>query len=671
MKRDEKEANLKRSLVTAILVISVLAMFIAVAGATAHAPIGINGNSQFISANGVTSGNGTQDDPYIIENWDINAGTGTNAGIEIRDTDVYFIIRNCTIHDGYSNSTDGIYFYNVTNGGIEIVTSYNNSFGIALNYSSNNTITNCSVYNNPWVGIYLISSSNNNQITNCSVYSNSMSGIYLSSSSNNNITNCSVYSNSYSIALDASSNNNQITNCSVYNNTWVGIYLSSSSNNNQITNCSVYNNSDRGIALNYSSNNTITRCSVYNHPWDGIRLIAASNNNTITNCSVYNNTWVGILLISASNNNTITNCSVYNNSDRGIALDSSSNNNITSCSVYNNSFNIVLDASSNNNTITSCSVYNNPWVGIYLVSSSNNNITNCSVYSNSMSGIYLFSSSNNNITNCSVYNNPYGIAQDSSSNNEVHYCNIYDNTDYGVFSTGETVNATYNWWGDVSGPGRINRGIGVGFGTGNAVSANVDYDPWLDAPYLGGQPINFTYATTKTAPAGTTEIDAKAEADTNVSINTTAPVNVMIAEYSRNPGTGFGGDIGKYIDVHVNDTANVTNMTIRLFYTDADIGDVNENALRMRWWNAAIGAWIACSNTGVNTIDQNGYSGYIWAYIDKTTTPSLSDLEGAPFGGQWSPAPTPVPAFNAIGLLALIGILSAVLAVETSKKKSK
>ena len=461
MKRDEKEANLKRSLVTAILVISVLAMFIAVAGATAHAPIGINGNSQFISANGVTSGNGTQDNPYIIENWDINAGTGTNAGIEIRDTDVYFIIRNCTIHDGYSNSTDGIYFYNVTNGGIEIVTSYNNSFGIALNYSSNNTITNCSVYNNPWVGIYLISSSNNNQITNCSVYSNSMSGIY------------------------------------------------------------------------------------------------------------------------------------------------------------------------------------------------------------------LFSSSNNNITNCSVYNNPYGIAQDSSSNNEVHYCNIYDNTDYGVFSTGETVNATYNWWGDVSGPGRINRGIGVGFGTGNAVSANVDYDPWLDAPYLGGQPINFTYATTKTAPAGTTEIDAKAEADTNVSINTTAPVNVMIAEYSRNPGTGFGGDIGKYIDVHVNDTANVTNMTIRLFYTDADIGGLNENALRMRWWNATIGVWIACSNTGVNTTDQNGYSGYIWAYIDKTTTPSLSDLEGAPFGGQWSPAPTPVPAFNAIGLLALIGILSAVLAVETSKKKSK
>ncbi|WP_144180803.1 hypothetical protein, partial [Pseudomonas sp. Kh14] len=45
---------------------------------------------------------------------------------------------------------------------------------------------------------------------------------------------------------------------------------------------------------------------------------------------------------------------------------------------------------------------------------------------------------------------------------------------------GEVVNlssvqldATYNWWGDESGPS------GVGSGTGDAVSANVNYSPWL------------------------------------------------------------------------------------------------------------------------------------------------------------------------------------------------
>jgi len=66
---------------------------------------------------------------------------------------------------------------------------------------------------------------------------------------------------------------------------------------------------------------------------------------------------------------------------------------------------------------------------------------------------------------------------------EVHYNNIVDNKDYGVKSvvwgsdTGgvlaEEVDATNNWWGHSSGPGT------VGSGSGDTVSTNVDYEPWL------------------------------------------------------------------------------------------------------------------------------------------------------------------------------------------------
>ncbi|MDI6856685.1 MAG: hypothetical protein QMD21_07895 [Candidatus Thermoplasmatota archaeon] len=72
-------------------------------GLTAHGPIYIDGNDNFIAANGVSNpeATGTESDPYIIENWDINASSAN--GIEIRNTDVYFIIRNCTIHDGKSS----------------------------------------------------------------------------------------------------------------------------------------------------------------------------------------------------------------------------------------------------------------------------------------------------------------------------------------------------------------------------------------------------------------------------------------------------------------------------------------------------------------------------------------------------------------------------------------
>jgi len=243
---------------------------------------------------------------------------------------------------------------------------------------------------------------------------------------------------------------------------------------------------------------------------------------------------------------------------------------------------------------------------------------------------------------------------------------IFNNSPCGVTNENNSLlDATNNWWGDVSGPS------GVGYGTGDAVSGNVNYDPWLDAPYPGGLPINFTDAAIETAPAGTTEIDAKTVADTTVSINTTAPVNVTIAEYSRNPGTGFVGDIGKYIEVHLNDTTNATNMTIKLFYTDADIVDLNDNTLRMLWWNATIGDWVACSNTGVNTTDQNGYRGYIWAIINNTTIPSFKDLTGTPFGGMGEAPPIPerVPVLTPIGMLALICILSVVLAVATLRKR--
>ena len=56
----------------------------------------------------------------------------------------------------------------------------------------------------------------------------------------------------------------------------------------------------------------------------------------------------------------------------------------------------------------------------------------------------------------------------------INFNNIVDN-DYGVWNntSGDSLNAENNWWGDPGGPG------GVGPGTGNGVNLNVDYIPWL------------------------------------------------------------------------------------------------------------------------------------------------------------------------------------------------
>jgi hypothetical protein len=63
---------------------------------------------------------------------------------------------------------------------------------------------------------------------------------------------------------------------------------------------------------------------------------------------------------------------------------------------------------------------------------------------------------------------------------EVHYNNITGNTNYGLkvgTADGiETVNATCNWWGAVDGPS------GNGPGSGDAVTGNALFDPWLLGP---------------------------------------------------------------------------------------------------------------------------------------------------------------------------------------------
>jgi parallel beta-helix repeat protein len=131
---------------------------VGVAGAmSTRGPILIVGNASFTPANGVTSGAGTENNPYVIEGWDISAQSA--HGIEVRSTDAYFIIRNCYIHDGRQNY-DGVHLDDVKNGTIENVNFTNNLHGIYLGSSPNNLIRNCTASSNSF-GIYSWVSENN------------------------------------------------------------------------------------------------------------------------------------------------------------------------------------------------------------------------------------------------------------------------------------------------------------------------------------------------------------------------------------------------------------------------------------------------------------------------------------------------------------------------------
>ena len=341
-----------------VLVIPLLSPGSVHAGLTPHARIYINSNSGFTKPDPVNGGgSGTQNNPYIIENWVIDASSA--KGISIQNTTSYFIIRKVLIENGGSDdeSYAGIYLDNVINGTIENNTCKNNFRGIKLNSSSyctisGNTCGNCLAYEA--MGISLVSSSYDNLIANTCNYNGPMPityyqegrGIQLEASSNYNILDGNICSNNNhnGIVLYTSSNNT-VSNSTIYNNGYSGIDLYLGSNSNTIfgNNC---DNTIRGINFedtdNYNIvyNNTCTN----NHPdgsddgGHGIGLWNFCSNNTIFNNTCSGN-YYGISLTSASSNNTLDNNNCSNNSDIGIYLSSSSNNTITLNYLLNNNHN--------------------------------------------------------------------------------------------------------------------------------------------------------------------------------------------------------------------------------------------------------------------------------------------------------------------------------------------
>jgi parallel beta-helix repeat protein len=94
------------------------------------------------------------------------------------------------------------------------------------------------------------------------------------------------------------------------------------------------------------------------------------------------------------------------------------------------------------------------------------------------------------ITGNDISDNPEGISilggDAYCTNIAVNFNNIAGNTNHGVYNGGANViDATNNWWGHASGPsgeyGRTNP-AGKVIGKGDAVSDNVDWDPWLSHP---------------------------------------------------------------------------------------------------------------------------------------------------------------------------------------------
>ncbi len=151
----------------------------------ADSPFSIYGNDELNDT--ADYGNGTIINPYVIENKTIYGG-----GIGIYSTDMFLIIRNCTI----SNGGMGILFLNVSNAIIteNLLYGHDNA-GIWLQTNSeNNSIFKNKCYNNLW-GITISTSSSYNNLTHNEFNDNTI-GIQIQSADHNRIYDNLIQNNS-------------------------------------------------------------------------------------------------------------------------------------------------------------------------------------------------------------------------------------------------------------------------------------------------------------------------------------------------------------------------------------------------------------------------------------------------------------------------------------------
>lgn len=216
-------------------------------------PIRIDSNADFDAAHGVSGGNGTAANPWIIENQVIN-GTGYGYGIYVGNTTENFVIRDCVIHNATVTYNPPYYpqaaivFYNVREGRVFNCQLSDSYMGLYLHSSPSNVLENNMVHGNPF-GIQLESSPFNDIIGNNA--SSGMVGIGLDSSDNTRLDDNNVSGNDYGIHIH-SSNSNVVLKNTVSMNAIDGIRIQSTSTGNLIYNNDVAGNAN-GITIVWPS----------------------------------------------------------------------------------------------------------------------------------------------------------------------------------------------------------------------------------------------------------------------------------------------------------------------------------------------------------------------------------------------------------------------------------
>lgn len=422
------------------------------------------------------SGTGESGSPYVIENLQINYTLGSGSAIEIRNTKLFFTLRDCFLNgSGYESgvtSARGLRIYNSSNGYISSNLMQNFTFGIELEKSEDIVL-----FNNTCLGNY--------------------GGIRLAYAEEIDILSNTCNENLYGIGIGGRNNtysSNLVLNCGI------GIYGGLSQGAIIFNNTCISNG--EGMRILGGSLGLIYQNKLYDCGY-GIRLCWASSlkcyNNLIDNSyeafdldesyynRIYNNSFHAVIsavtgYLSNYNNisevnetiflwksdyntiknnvlssemiilcnasyNTIVNNTITDSSWEGIKIYQDSNSNlVVNNTCTDNNIGISLSENSEGNTITNNTCSLNDASGIEISNSISNSITNNLCDQNGVVGIRLTSCEKNSVTwntltNDAEVSGPYNVQDLTRTGENIFRYNYYDDysgTDLDLDTFGDT-----------------------------------------------------------------------------------------------------------------------------------------------------------------------------------------------------------------------------------------
>jgi hypothetical protein len=218
--------------------------------------------------------------------------SGFSNGILVRG------VTSANVHDSYpvNNKGTGLYLDRVNNSMVSAIQTFstglygsNNSYGIALSSSYNNTLSNLQTLN-AQTGVFLTGSSNN-AFNGIESFGNWNVGVLAFSSSKNNVFDgLDVHDNFKGVFLSVGSDGNTVMNSRIYKNNIAARYPSITGNNSsgirisQSANNLFYNN------MINNTNNLLLGAAPVNSAWN---IAKTSGTNIIGGPYLGGNVWTG------------------------------------------------------------------------------------------------------------------------------------------------------------------------------------------------------------------------------------------------------------------------------------------------------------------------------------------------------------------------------------------